>query len=154
MEIIDEEGFLFGVINVIDAVVVLLVLSLLGVGSTMLLDAGTAETGEKTTATVTVEIRKVEPYVARAITTGDYGEEMTVVNRSAKPAGVIVKSSDGEIFEREHPRLRTVTVVVKLEVERRPDGLVYRNAPLRVGRELQLSSDRVSVTGVVTDVET
>ena len=83
MELIDEEGRLFGVVNVIDALAVLLVLAVV-VAGIALVDpfGGTASRSENATRYATIEIQDQPSYIAELFAEGDVmslpGTEQTV----------------------------------------------------------------------------
>lgn len=81
MRVIDDEGRLFGTVNVIDAIVALVLLAVLAAGAALVMqpsepagpvDNGTDEPEERSVAAdVTLDLGKLPPHVASAIAEGD-----------------------------------------------------------------------------------
>jgi len=117
-----------------------------------------ARPGQATTTTAVVEIENVPPAVADEIDAGD--TEIIRDRRLARVesvrsdnATVILTSESGEIFAREHPRNRDVTMTVALETRRTPDGLRFHGRPLEVGSDVVLELDGMTVSGRVTRLQ-
>lgn len=115
--------------------------------------------GEDVERSVTVELRRVAPSTANALSVGDSevlrnDTHARVTDVSAEPTTVVTRSESGEIFEREHPRLKTVELIVRVEACRGPDGnLYFHNNRLREGQTLLLDLDSILIDGVVLEVE-
>ncbi|WP_276299030.1 DUF4330 domain-containing protein [Halorussus lipolyticus] len=156
MAIIDEKGRLFGKVNVVDAFVLLLVLTVVGVGGAFVLGGGGDSTGADQTATVRMEVTEVQPYVADAISTGPVGSDgvVAVRNKSVGPAIVTVTTANGTLRQREHPRKRTVELSVELDVTGAGDDPTFKGKELEVGRTVTLDLGRVTVEGPITAVGT
>jgi hypothetical protein len=153
MELVDREGRLFGVLNVVDAVAVLLVLAVVAAGTAFVLKDGTSGATEHRTA-VTVEVTDVQPYVAEAVPDApvetDGGALVEAV--SVRPATVVVTDQRGDLHERAHPRRKTVTLRVVLTTTETDGETTYEGAPLEVGRELGFDLGPVTVEGRVTSI--
>lgn len=154
MKLLDDTGRLFGVVNVIDALVVLLLLASTIAGATLLLgDQGPTETTTETT--VTLQIQNVQPFVAKAVPTGSVPTDSIVAvrNMSVEPATVIVQSQNGTLYQRKHPRNQTVTATVTLITTEQDSDRQFEGEPLEIGRRLKLDFGDVTVHGTVTKVE-
>jgi hypothetical protein len=162
MDLIDDKGRLFGTVNIIDALAVLLVLAVAAAGAAFVLGADgqpttpgqAAPDNRQTQTTVTFEITGVQPYVADAIPEGpiDTDRIAAVENKSVRPTEVIVTDRNGTLHERQHPRNRTVTLAVSLNTTATEDDTLFADEPLEVGRRLTLDFGPVSVKGTVTTV--
>lgn len=157
MELIDDEGKLFGTINVIDALVILLVLAVGAAGLAVVLPGGdtgetnpTADTGntntivtEGVTRYATIDLGTNSDYVANQITTGDRmvhnGHNLTVTDVYTVPT---------------HATNATVVVRAELEgrlIETASNGTRFEfagNRP-RVGDSLTIDTDEYVVGGSV-----
>lgn len=104
MELIDDDGDLFGVVNVIDALAVLLVIAVLIAGAALLGFIGTQPTEE--TRYVTIDLGEQPAYVAEQI---DEGDVMAPADTDGNLTltDVYVTPVDNE----------TVTVTIRAEVE-------------------------------------
>lgn len=159
MDFIDEKGRLFGKVNVIDAFVLLLVLTVAVLGGAFVLgDDGESTEERATVATATVQVRltQMEPYVADAIPTGPVESDgvVAVENRSVSPAIVTVSTANGTLRQREHPRKRTVELTVELNVTTGESDPTFDGQPVEVGRTVTLDLGPVTVEGPITAVET
>lgn len=166
--LIDEDGRLFGLVNIVDLLVVLVVIAMVAAGWALL--AGGAEPQadqtENTTTVVRVEATQLQPYVAEAVPNGSVGgrEVVAVHSKTVEPATVFVPDQNGQLRVREHPRLKTVTLRVELNTTRTGNGLqfedveqtgsgpIVRERPLRIGSELRLDLGDVAIRGNVTEI--
>lgn len=144
--VIDEEGRLFGVVNVIDALVVLLVVAVLLAGAAFVFAGDDADTRY-----ATIELGAQPTYVAEQISPGDHwdaGAGFTVTDVYMSPAGsedagqtnVIVRAAvNGTIVDPEAPETSTIR---------------FQGEPLRFGRMLEIQTADYAVEGEVVDVST
>lgn len=115
--------------------------------------------GEDVERSVTVELRRVAPSTANALSVGDSevlrnNTYTRVTDVSVEPTTVVTRSEIEEIFEREHPRLKTVDLTVWVEARRGPDGNVYfHDERLREGRTLLLDLDSRLIDAILLNVE-
>jgi len=145
VELIDDEGDLFGVVNVVDALVVLLVLAVGVAGVALVLSTGDEpepEPPDVETTHATLDLGSQPAYVVEAINEGDIhdpgGEsELTVTDVHVTPA------EDGQIG---------VTLRVALEGETADGTVQYADAPPRLGRSLDIETDRYEVDGRIRSV--
>lgn len=146
MELIDDEGNLLGVINVVDALVVLLVVAVVAAGAALVFggDSEPEPEPEPETATtfVTLDLGEQPHNVAAAINEGDIYD----------PGGPTqLRITDVHLT----PQNNNVRAIVRIEVT----GVVtdegtlrYNNAPLRLNRQLGISTERYEVTGRIRSV--
>jgi hypothetical protein len=158
MEGIDENGRVFGVVNVIDLLVVLLVLAVVAAGVALVLGSGDGggDDTQSETATITIRADSVQPYVADAVPpVGDLegGNVTGIENKTVEPATIVTTNSTGDVLVREHPRLKTVTVTVTVNVSRTEGTLVYDQQRLKIGNSVSLDLNTVDLRGNVTAVE-
>ena len=136
--LLDERGYVFGVVNVIDLLVVLLGVAVTTAGMALVSDSvivsvaplvlgglvlgvlaktGPRESGESSAeeSKITLQVSEVEPFVADAIAPGDVSAEgdMTVEAVHQRPASVVEDRGE-RLVEREHPRLRTAVLTVRV----------------------------------------
>jgi len=158
MAVIDEEGRVFGLINVVDLLVAALVLAAV-VGGVVLVTGDSSENRE----TVFLEVRTegAQPYVVEALpeegttlSVDQRGGQATVriVDKSVAPTEVVVADRNGELHVRDHPRLQTVEVGLVAELERE-GRLRLGGQRVAVGRPLVLDWGTVTIEGNVTRIE-
>jgi hypothetical protein len=148
MDIIDEDGHLFGLINIVDALVVLLVVAVLISGLVLIFD-DTDDDTEIISVNITVE--RAPAYIAERIEIGNISKDVTITEKSVSSAEIVVRDSDGELHIREHPTDKTVNLQVKLHIKRSSRGVQFRGNPMRVGTEITIDDGKVKFTGKVTD---
>jgi len=170
--LIDEDGRLFGLVNIVDLLVVLVVVAMVAAGWALLSGgepsvSQPADETENTTTVVTVEADQVQPYVAAAIPNGTVGgpEVVAVRSKTVEPATVFVPDQNGQLRVREHPRLKTVRLRLELNTTQTEHGVnfmdqrqtgngpVVEERPLRIGAEYRLDISNVTVRGNVTGIE-
>ncbi|WP_135824574.1 DUF4330 family protein [Halorussus ruber] len=151
MDIIDDKGRLFGTVNIIDALAVLLVLAVAAAGAAFVLGPKEKAT-DRTKTTVTFEATGVQPYVADAIPEGtiDSDRIAAVENKSVRPTEVVVTDQNGTFHERKHPQKKTVTLRVALNTTSADGESQFDGEPLEVGQQLTLDFGPVTVKGAVT----
>jgi len=141
--IIDDEGNLFGVINIIDALVVVFVLAALIAGASLVLtddsDSSSAPTTE--TTNVTLDLGTQPEYITSQISVGD----------SYSPS----KNSDVTITDVYFtPQDESTRAVVRAELSAPKSGetIQYSGAPPRYGRQLEFLTETYSTAGTIRDV--
>jgi hypothetical protein len=142
MELIDDEGRLFGRVNVIDALVVLLIAAVVVAGAAFVLTDDPAPPPETDTTYATLDVGTVSPYVVDAIEEGDThspdgSSTLRITDVHLTPQGTNTR----------------VTLRVALEGELNDqDSLIYGGAPPRLGRTLDIATDRYRIDGQIRDV--
>jgi len=156
-ELIDEDGQLFGVINVIDALVGLLIISVLVAGIALV---GPFSGGDNTeTRYVTIDAGTQPEYIATQITEGDQwtpegsATTLTVEEAFISPqvesdqAGnrrVIIRASvNGTLIE-------STAQIDESQLDNTP--IQFAGEPLRFGRTLTIETNQYVIEGTVTDV--
>ncbi|WP_096390939.1 DUF4330 domain-containing protein [Halopenitus persicus] len=143
MELIDDEGNLLGVVNVVDALAVLLVLAVVVAGAALVFSDDPAPPEPETGTTyVTLDLGTQQPAVADAINEGDTHEPSDA--RSVTITDVHLT-----------PRGNGVGVLARVEVRGPLDGdgdVTYGDAPLRLGRTLSIATNRYQAEGSIRSV--
>jgi hypothetical protein len=114
--------------------------------------------GTVATTTVRVELEGVSPDIANSLRVGmtetTRGETLArVTDRRVENATVILTSERGEIFAREHPRKKDVTLTVELATRRTASGLQFHGRALQTGTGVVLDFESVTVRGTVIEIE-
>jgi len=146
MNILDENGNLFGILNVIDALVVLLVFAIIVAGVAVI---GIIPSGEPDTRYATVDLGPQPDYVLNSVSPGDIsainGQNISVTDTYATPTTggdsettlIIRVKIEGQVVESESGELR-------FEVS---------GEPLRSGDEISLETNEYTVDGQLTSIE-
>ncbi|EMA61304.1 hypothetical protein C470_07259 [Halorubrum distributum JCM 13561] len=139
MELIDDEGRLFGRVNVIDALVVLLIAAVVVAGAAFVFadDPEPAPTPETDTTYATLDVGTVSPYIVDTIEEGD----------TFSPDGAsTLRITDVHLT----PQGEDTRVVLRVALEGELNGqesLIYGGAPPRLGRALDITTDRYQISG-------
>jgi hypothetical protein len=138
--LLDEDGNLFGLVNVVDALAVLLVIAVVVAGAAFVLQPEPEEPAPNTT-NVTLDLGTQPSYIVAEITEGDTyspegDSELTLTDVHLTP-------QDGQ-----------TRVIVRATLQGPPDGdsLTYANAPPRLGRPLTVATSRYEVNGQIRAV--
>lgn len=137
-----EEGRLFGVVNVVDALVVLLVLAVVVAGVAFVVQPEPEQTGPKLASTyVTLDLGTQPANIVSEINEGD--------NYSADSTSQLVLTDVHLTPQGDNVR---VIVRAKLNGTASEEGITYVGAPPRLGRSLQITTNRYKVSGKIRDV--
>ena len=139
--LIDDEGNLLGVVNVVDALVLLLVLVVAVAGTGLVLGVGDNSNQETDTTFITLDLGTQPDYIVAALNEGDTyspaGESsLTVTDLYLTPQG-------------EQTR---VVVQAELQGLSSKESIEYDGAPPRLGRVLDISTDAYNVAGRISDI--
>jgi len=113
--------------------------------------------GNPATTTAVVKLSNVAPDSADDIRVGmtetvggtRYAE---VVETRTEPAEVVLRSQDGNIFLKEHPRNLDVYLTVQLRTRTGADGLTFHGRPLQLNRQVVFDFGLLTVRGDVVEI--
>lgn len=158
MKLLDEKGRLFGLINIIDLFVLLLVVVIAAGGIWFISRKDTTDTGPTETYFVTIKCAGLDEEVADYIHIGDrlyYSGSFTdvaVTEVNIEPAKIDVVRDDGTIAVATHPELKDIYVTVKVNSRPGDPMLWIGQLHANVGKELVLKTQYIEVPGVITKV--
>jgi len=159
LKLIDNKGKLFGIINIIDLMVIILVALLAYGGVTRLKQSPVAE-AETKKALVTIEISNVRMATVNGIEVGDklyhYDKGTlfgTIVDMKVEPYKEPVESGDGRWVLAEVPEKYVVTLKVEADAKDSADVVVIGGEHTRIGTQFRLKNKKVAVTSTVLGVE-
>ncbi|MFC6722101.1 DUF4330 family protein [Halobacteriaceae archaeon SHR40] len=145
--VLDKNGRLFGLVNVVDLLVVLLVVAVVVAGAALLLGGGA---GEADSRYATIDLGTQSNFVAEQITPGDEFEPegtshsitITDVYRSEQEGGV-------------HVTVRARVNGTTMDPDEPDDSptFQFRGEPVRLGRTLTIQTEDYEVDGNVTQLE-
>lgn len=142
--IIDEEGNLFGIINVVDALVVVLVLGVVVAGVALVAGGGgttTPAAGDTASTHVTLDLGIQPDYLVDEINEGDTDSPGS--NATLTITDVYLTPQDSRTRVILRTELRGVSA---------GGGFSYDGAPPRIGRQLAISTDRYNASGHIRAV--
>lgn len=150
VQIVDEQGNLFGVVNVIDALVVLMIVAVGVAGIALVVGdepepepESEPEVISKATAIVTLDLGSHPTFVVREINEGDTYSPDDRSNLTVTDVHVTPQESNPRVI---------VQARVTGEVRQEEDVIDYSGAPLRLGRSLVIETNRYKMSGQITDV--
>jgi len=155
--VIDDDGNLFGVINVVDALVVLLVLAVAAAGAALLVPSGDSETRY-----VTIELGPQPDFTVEQIGVGDEADIVTNADTDEETtAEDALQITDLYLFpaEGDGDQEGDVSVIVRAEIE--GDQIAAGDSTtigvggeaLRFGESLQIETTDYVASGTVTAIE-
>lgn len=114
--------------------------------------------GEPATRTATLKMRNVPPERAAGLESGmaeqARGETVArVTDVSVESATVAVTSESGELFEREHPINKTVTLTAEIRVRETADRTLFKGRILQNGDTISLDLGTKTLRATVVEFE-
>jgi len=145
MDLLDDQGRLFGLINVIDLLAVLLALAVVVAGVALVFSGGPSDTPSDTAVRYTTLDLGTQPaYVATLVTDGDAVQSSSTENLTITDV-YTTETDDGRHL---YARVRINGTLSEDE-----DTVTYDGDPLRVGRDLSLTTDEYQTDGTITAVD-
>lgn len=165
MKIIDEKGKLFGIINIVDLIVIILILSIAGgicyrlISSRVNASGGNPLGGEKEVY-VTLYAQQQIPEVADAIKKGDrlvannqYTDAEVVEVVDVQPAATVNPNADGQSVQSTHPLWKDITIIIKDKVN--PSNVILKagEQEIRVGYPFIFKTQTVEANSRIKKIE-
>jgi len=145
MNVIDDQGRLFGRINLVDALVVFVVLAVLVAGVAFALSSGSSDTTpDTTTRYATLDLGIQPAYVTTLVSEGDVADA---------DSGDAENLTITDVYATDTDDGRHLYARVRLNGTLDDDIVTYRGDPLRVGRNLDLTTPDYSTGGTITAVD-
>lgn len=158
MKIINEKGKLFGIINIVDLAVVL-ILGLLIVGGVKRMKSKPIIASDSTKAHITFEIVDVRTPTVDGIVVGDelwhYDKGLylgTIVEKEVQPYTEPLEDN-GKWISAEIPEKYRVVFKVEADVRDNPDVIVAGGEQIRIGIEYRLKNKKIAIMSTVLNVE-
>lgn len=159
MKVIDKKGRLFGLINIVDLIVLILIIALVSVGVKRF---GTkSAVGEATTSkgVITAEVKDVRDVTANNIKEGDpiYDyDKGTYLGKIAK-AEVEPYTDEteyqGKFINAEVPNKYRVTMTIEADIKETEDFYQVGTEQIRIGQEMRIKNKKVAVFMTILGVE-
>lgn len=144
MDLIDSRGRLFGLVNLVDALVVLVALAVVVAGVALVAVDGPSTSTDTTSRYVTLDLGTQPAYVATLVSEGDSVQTAQAGNLSVT-----------DVYATETDDGRHVYARALITGETDDEGaLLYDGDPLRVGRDLSLTTADYATSGTITAVDT
>ena len=162
MKLIDEKGKLFGKVNIIDLIVVLMVVAIAVAAvvrqTSNRRNVGEFTPGDKQYCYITVFSSLQVPEVGANLKVGQKvvaGGKFTnaeIVDVKVEPAAYVGTNANGEAVLSEHPLWKDVTVVIKEEIDRSNVALKVGGQEARIGFNYIIKTQDVEANGRVRDI--
>jgi len=141
MNVIDDEGRLFGTVNVVDALVVLFVVAVVVAGAALVFGGESEPEPDIGTTYATVDLGTHSEAIVEELNEGDTyqpndQDSLTITDLHVTPEG---------------DQIRAIARV-ELEAERENGAVAYAGAPPRLGRSLDIVTNRYRVGGSIQRV--
>jgi hypothetical protein len=158
MSFIDKKGRLFGLINVIDLLVIILVVAV--VARFALNPQKSSLTNEEKKIQVVLLVKDVRDATANVIKEGDVVRETKTNNRlgkvtkvEVKPAETLVTTADGRVLNVPNPVLKDVYVTVEGSATVGENAIVLGGTEVRIGTALQMKTNLYAVVATVMEIK-
>lgn len=158
MKIINEKGKLFGIINIID-LTVLIVLALIIVGGAKRMKSKPIVSNESSKAIITYEVSDIRMVSVENIVVGDpiyhYDKGVyigDIIEVEHKPFLEPVEGN-GEWINAEVPEKYVAVFKVEADVRDNPDVIIAGGEQTRVGAQFRLKNKRIAFFGTVLEVD-
>lgn len=160
MRIIDEKGKLFGLINVIDLFVLVIIVALVGFGAYKMVNVNPTVAVNNKQAVMRFEITEVRDYTYNVIQVGetvkDYDKNIVygkVVKVEKTPAKRYVTTADGRVVVATVPDKLDVSIYVQGTATSNNNIILMGNNEIFVGASLALKGQKFTVRGTVLEVK-
>jgi Tfp pilus assembly major pilin PilA len=162
---IDKKGKLFGLVNIVDLIVVLLIIAVVAAigyklfSSKLNAQNGTTLTEDDQYCYVTVVASQVVPEIAEQLHEGDKlvannaFTDAEIVSVKCEDADYVGVNSEGEAVQSKHPMWKDVTCVVKEKIN--PNSVILKvgDQEVRVGFKIILNTQVVETNSRIRDIE-
>ena len=160
MKLIDEKGRLFGKVNIIDLVVVLLVLLLVAaVGYKVLSPKIASSPTAKGEVTAVVKCTFRTDTVISQVKAGqmlvfgtDYIPKATISEVKAVPSDYLTTDAQGKVHMEKHPTLKDIYITIKANVNTNAAILKVGTQDLCLGKKFTVKTQTIEMDGNVEKV--
>lgn len=159
MKIINEKGKLFGIINIIDLIVIVVLALLITGGVKRVRTTRPDMVSETKKATVTIEVSEIRNATVEGLVVGDPIYHYDKGNYFGKIVDVKVEpfkeavESDGKWVNAEVPEKYVATLTVEADAVETPDVIIIGGEQTRIGHQFRLKNKKVAVFGTILGVE-
>ncbi len=159
MKIINEKGKLFGLINIID-LSVLVILILLVVGGVSRMKGKPIVASESTEGIISFEVEDVRMPSVENVKVGDplyhydKGDYLgEIIEVSHEPYKEPLESGDGKWINAEVPEKYIINFKIKADVKDSPDIVIVGGEQVRIGSQFRLKNKRVGFFATALEID-
>lgn len=161
MKIIDENGMLFGRLNIIDFMVILFLISFIPVLylgyklTTRDIDTKVRQ------VSIQVNFQEIIPELAKVIKVGDVDKDSfgKVAGRlsdisEARPSEITVLRMEDEVITKVSNSKKDMSGRFDIVCKEKNAGIYYKDQIIKIGKEFTFSTDIYVITGKIVDIKT
>ena len=159
MKIIDRDGRLFGLLNIIDLFIIVVIVGKLGYGGYKILKVNPQLTIQTKPAVIELEISPVRQLSVDAVNEGekvfdsDTGAFLGIIKeKKVEKAKENVRTSDGKIVLSEFPDQYRHSLVIEAQIVETTDSIALGNLPVQVGKSLAIKTKKLNSRGVIITI--
>lgn len=160
MKIINEKGKLFGIINIIDLAVAVIIVLLIGViGYKVLGSKIQPQNVETKDVTFVAKISLKPKYYLNSIKAGDKivsgtnETSATIEKITSNPGDMTVTTSNGSIVYARHPTLYDFYITVKMKVTTNTAVLKLGVQEIKVGSKYEFETNHVDMDSIIDSIQ-
>lgn len=160
MKVIDDKGKLFGIINIIDLTVLLILALLVVGGGYKILSSKPEVVSESEKVLVTIEVKEIRQPTVDGMIVGDmlyhydkgnlFGK---IVDKKVENYKEAVPTSDGKMVLADVPGKYTATLTVESNATITDQVVIIGGEHTRIGTEFRLKNKNIAVFGTVLGIE-
>lgn len=159
MKIIDKRGRLFGLINIIDLFISIILIALIGFGVYKVFKVNPTVAVNTEKVTMVYMIQEVRDVTYNAIEEGeivkDYDKNTVygkVAKKEALPATKMINTADGRMVEAQIPNRFDVKIYIEGDAVVSKTGVYMGNQEVRIGYPVAIKGRKFGVRGFVYDL--
>ncbi len=164
MKIINEKGKLFGIINVVDLLVLVAAIAVVaGVGYKLFASQIHEVTAQQVDMTVTVRVRGATPFlveeiernsqVGKQIVSGNSFTSATITDMTMEPYSQQVTTADGRIVVATDPQKMDLIFTIQTTIPKGTAAPAIGTQEIRAGRTMIVKTNDFESTGNIDSVE-
>jgi len=158
MSLIDKKGRVFGLINIIDLLVILLIVAV--VGRFTLMQKQKSAGAVTKNIEIVVHVKEVRDATCDVVKVGDVVKETKtnavlgkITNVEVVPSETLVETADGRIVVAPNPVYKDMYITLQGLGSAGENAIVLGSNEIRVGTTLQLKTNMYSVTSTVMSID-
>ncbi len=159
MKIIDEKGKLFGLINIIDLFISIILIALVGFGAYKVFRVNPTVVVNTEKITMVYFIQEVRDVTYNAIEVGEIAKDYDkntvygkIVKKEALPAKKMAETADGRFVEAEIPDRFDVKVYIEGDAVISKSGVYMGTQEIRIGFTTSIKGRKFATRGFIYDI--
>ena len=159
MKIIDDKGRLFGIINIIDLFISVLLIVLIGFGTYKVFRVNPTVAVNTQKVTMVYFIQEVRDVTYNAIEEGEIAKDYDknsvygkIIKKEALPAKKMAETADGRFVEAEIPNRFDVKIYIEGDAVISKTGVYMGGQEVRIGYTAAIKGKRFGTRGFIYDI--